>query len=55
MKRTGLNKTILLGYISPDGKPHQSGAVYDRGGISPTEYAVQYKEPQKVVRKWTRK
>ena len=45
-------KANILGYVSNDGKKHQSGLVVDRGGIAPTEYAVQSKDPVKTIREY---
>ena len=38
-----------LGYLEKGTGKHQSNMVYDSGGLLPTEYAVQHKEPFKVV------
>ena len=37
------------GYLDRGTGKHQSNMVYDANGIMPTQYAVQYKEPFKVV------
>ena len=42
-----------LGYIEKGTGIHQSNMVYDVNGLSPCEYAVQHKEPIKVV-EWKR-
>ena len=38
-----------LGYIEKGTGKHQSNMVYDSNGLMPCEYAVQWKEPTKVV------
>ena len=38
-----------IGYLDRGTGKHQSNMVYDANGIMPTQYAVQYKEPFKVV------
>ena len=38
-----------LGYLEKGTGKHQSNTVYDSNGLVPTEYAVQWKEPFKVV------
>ena len=38
-----------LGYIEKGTGKHQSNMVYSTDGLMPSEYAVQYKEPMKVV------
>ena len=39
----------VLGFLEKGSGEHQSNKVYDTNGLMPTEYAVQYKEPFKVV------
>ena len=38
-----------VGYLEKGTGKHQSNIVYDSNGLVPTEYAVQWKEPFKVV------
>ena len=38
-----------LGYIEKGTGKHQSNMVYGTDGLCPSEYAVQYKEPMKVM------
>ena len=38
-----------LGYLEKGSGQHQSNIVYDSNGLMPTEYAVQYKEPFKIL------
>ena len=38
-----------LGHIENGTGKHQSNTVYDKGGLCPALYAVQWKEPFKVV------
>ena len=38
-----------LGFIEKGTGQHQSNMVYGTDGLLPSEYAVQYKEPMKVV------
>ena len=39
----------VLGFLEKGSGQHQSNMVYDTNVLMPTEYAVQYKEPFKVV------
>ena len=38
-----------LGFIEKGTGQHQSNMVYGTDGLLPSKYAVQYKEPMKVV------
>ena len=38
-----------LGYLEKGSGQHQSNIVYDSNGLMPTEYAVQYKDPFKIL------
>lgn len=38
-----------LGYLEKGTGKHQSNMVYGTDGLIPSEYAVQYKDPFKVV------
>lgn len=48
-----LNRTdpelLKLGYLDKGTGKHQSNMIYGVDGIAPAEYAVQHKEPFKVV------
>ena len=38
-----------IGFIDKGTGQHQSNTVYKSDGLCPSEYAVQYKEPLKVI------
>lgn len=44
-----MNKIIQLGFIEKGTGKHQSNAIYDTGGVLPTQYAGQYKSPPMIV------
>ena len=48
-KQTEQESVNGLGYIDKGTGKHQSNMVYDTNGLLPCEYAVQWKEPTKVV------
>lgn len=48
LDKTGQN-ILKLGYLEKGTGEHQSNTVYGINGIAPAEYAVQHKEPCKVV------
>jgi hypothetical protein len=47
-----MGKTRKQGHLGTGG---QRGRVFDRGGCSATILGTEYKEPQKVIKKWIRK
>lgn len=48
-KEAALLKVDELGYIDNGTGKHQSNAVYSKDGLCPCQYAVQHKEPFKVM------
>ena len=48
-KRMAAESVNGLGFIEKGTGQHQSNMVYGTDGLMPSEYAVQYKEPMKVV------
>jgi hypothetical protein len=48
-KQTEPVSVNTLGYLEKGTGQHQSNMVYDTDGLLPAEYAVQCKEPFKVV------
>ena len=48
-KQTAAECVNALGFLEKGTGKHQSNVVYSAAGLLPSEYAVQWKEPFKIV------